>query len=346
MDKISVIGLDLAKNVFQVHGANAQGKKVLSRRLKRAEVLEFFATMSPCRIGMEACGGAHEWARRIETLGHEVKLMAPQYVKAYVQGNKTDARDAAAICEAAGRESVPRVAVRSRDSQQMQALHRVRESWMKQRTATANQIRGLLGEYGQAITPGMRRLRSEVIAWQDKARTELSLLCGVIDELLEQLTQLEERIAKVDKQIQQAHRDNAACQLIESIPGVGVMTATAVISSFGRADMFADGRKFACALGLTPREHSSGGKQVLLGISKHGNGYVRKLLVHGARAVLKARMNKPAYADDWVVKLAQRRGHNIAVCALAAKNARRIWAMLQSGEVFRDDYVQANGACT
>lgn len=345
MDKVSVIGLDLAKNVFQVHGADGQGNKVLSRRLKRTEVLAFFAALPACRVGMEACGGAHEWARRIEALGHEIKLMAPQYVKAYVQGNKTDARDAAAICEAAGRASVPAVAIRSRDSQQMQALHRVREGWMKQRTATANQIRGLLGEFGQAITPGMRRLRAEVRVWQDQARTELGLLCGLIDDLLAHLTQLEERIAKVDRQIQQAHKAHAACRLIESIPGVGVMTATAVISSFGRADMFADGRKFACALGLTPREHSSGGKQVLLGISKRGNGYVRKLLVHGARAVLKARMNKPAHADDWVVKLAQRRGHNIAVCALAAKNARRIWAMLQSGEMFRADYAQANGAC-
>ncbi|RJG07492.1 IS110 family transposase [Noviherbaspirillum cavernae] len=345
MDKISVVGLDLAKNVFQVHGANAQGKKVLSRRFKRAEVLEFFASLPACRVGMEACGGAHEWARRIKALGHAVKLMAPQYVKAYVQGNKTDARDAAAICEAASRDCVPAVAIRSRDSQQVQALHRVREGWMKQRTATANQVRGLVAEFGQALTPGMRRLRSEVSAWQDKARADLGLLCGLIDDLLAHLTQLEERIAQVDKQLMQVHRDNAACQLIESIPGIGVMTATAVVGSFGRADMFADGRKFACALGLTPREHSSGGKQILLGISKHGNGYVRKLLVHGARAVLKARMGKPAYADDWVVKLAARRGHNVAVCALAAKNARRIWAMLQSGEVFRADYAQTNGVC-
>jgi transposase len=345
MDQLSVIGLDLAKNVFQVHGADAQGKKVLSRRLKRGDVLEFFAALPPCRVGMEACGGAHEWARRIEALGHEVKLMAPQYVKAYVQGNKTDARDAAAICEAAARESVPAVAIRSRDSQQMQALHRVRDGWIKQRTATANQIRGLLAEFGQVLTPGMRHLRTEVCAWQDKARTELAMLCVLVDDLLAHLTQLDERIAKVDRQIRQAHQDNAACKLIESIPGVGVMTATAVVSSFGRADMFADGRKFACALGLTPKERSSGGKQVLLGISKRGNGYVRKLLVHGARAVLRARMDKPAYADDWAVKLAQRRGHNIAVCALAAKNARRIWAMLQSGEVFRADYAQTKGVC-
>lgn len=345
MDKLTVIGLDLAKNVFQVHGANDHGKKLFGRRLKRSEVLDFLAQQPHCRVGMEACGGAHEWARRIEALGHQVKMMAPQHVKPFVQGNKTDARDAAAICEAAARDSVPAVAIRSREGQQMQALHRVREGWMKQRIATANQIRGLAGEFGQALTPGMRRLRSEVRLWQEHIRDELVLLCGLVDDLLAHLTQLEERITQLDRQIQQLHRASAPCKLIETIPGVGIMTATAIVSSYDRADMFADGRKFACALGLTPREHSSGGKQMLLGISKRGNGYVRKLLVHGARSVLKARMGKPAYADDWVVKLAARRGHNIAVCALAAKNARRIRAMLQSGEVFRTDYAQAKGAC-
>ncbi|RQS55181.1 IS110 family transposase [Burkholderia sp. Bp8963] len=338
MDKISAIGLDLAKSVFQVHGADASGKKVLSRRLKRAEVMEFFARLPACRVGMEACGGAHEWARRLTALGYDVKLMAPQYVKAYVQGSKTDARDAAAICEAASRDNVPTVAMRSRGDQQVQALHRVREGWIKQRTATANQIRGLIAEFGGAITRGIRNLRREVVAWQERARAELGMLCGVLDDLLAHLAQLEERIARVERQLMQVRRDNPACRLIESIPGVGLLTSTAVLSSFGRADMFGTARKFACALGLTPREHSSGGKQVLLGISKRGNSYVRQLLVHGARSVLRARTNKPAYADDWAVKLAARRGMNIAVCALAAKNARRIWAVLHSGEVFRADY--------
>lgn len=345
MDKITVIGLDLAKNVFQVHCANATGRQLVSRRLKRGEVLEFFATLPACLVGMEACGGAHDWARRIESLGHRVKLMPPQYVKAYVQGNKTDARDAAAICEAAGRDSVPAVAIRSINGQQVQALHRVRESWMKQRTATANQIRGLLAEFGQIVTPGICKLRAEVRLWQDKARGELGMLCGIMDELLSHLEQVEKRIAQMDKQIVQAHQESAACKLIESIPGVGVLTATAVVASFGHAETFADGRRFASALGLTPREHSSGGKQVLLGISKRGNSYIRKLLVHGARAVLRTRMTRLAYAEDWAVKLAARRGYNIAVCALAAKNARRIWAMLQSGEVFRADHVQTKNVC-
>lgn len=345
MDKITAIGLDLAKNVFQVHGADTQGKKVVSRQLKRSDVLEFFANLPKCLVGMEACGGAHEWARQIQSLGHHVKLMAPQYVKAYVQGNKTDARDAAAICEAATREGVPAVAIRSRDSQQVQALHRAREGWMKQRIAVANQITCLIGEFGYAIKPGMHVLRRQVRAWQDMTRTELGVVCSLIDDLVDHLTEVEDRISKVEQQLLQIHRNNAACRLIETIPGIGLLTATAIVGSFGRADMFANSRKFACALGLTPREHSSGGKQLLLGISKRGNSYVRKLLVNGARAVLKVRMSKPQHANDWVVKLAARRGYNIAVCALAAKNARRIWAMLRSGERFRADYAQTRSVC-
>ncbi len=346
MEKITVIGLDLAKTIFQVHGANGQGKKVLSKKLKRSEVLHFFATLAPCRVGMEACGGAHEWARQIQSLGHDVKLMAPQYVKAFVQGNKTDARDAAAIAEAAVRDSIPRVTIRSHEEQQIQALHRAREAWVKHRTAIANQMRGLLAEFGQSLSPGMRHLRREIALWQEQSRGMLGILNSLVDESLQYLSELEERISKVEKQIKHVLQSNPACKLIETIPGVGVLTATAIIGSFGRAENFTEGRKFASALGLTPREHSSGGKQILLGLSKRGNGYIRKLLVHGARAVLQSRINKPVYAEDWVVQLAKRRGHNIAVCALAAKNARRIWAMLQTGEVFRTDYVQTKGACT
>jgi transposase len=340
MEKLTVIGLDLAKSVFQVHGANAQGKKVLTKRLKRSEVLAWFASVPPCLVGMEACGGSHEWARQLKDLGHQIKLMAPQHVKPYVQGNKTDARDAAAICEAASRDCVPMVAMRSRDSQQIQSLHRVREGWIKQRTAISNQLRGLLAEFGQILPAGRRNIRAACRDWQDREGDKFGILKQITDDLLDQLAELEERLGKVEQQLMQIHKSDPASKLIESIPGVGVLTATGVISQFGRCEMFSSARKFACALGLTPREHSSGGKQVLLGISKRGNGYLRRLLVHGARAVLSARINKPQYEQDWVVKLAHRRGINIAVCALAAKNARRIWAMLQTGEVFRSDYAE------
>jgi transposase len=345
MQELKVIGLDLAKHVFQIHGIDDRGRKLRGAKLKRGQVLPYLANLPPVLVGMEACGGAHDWARRITALGHRVKLMAPQHVKAYVQGNKTDARDAAAIAEAAAREAVPAVAVRSVQSQQMQALHRTRELFMKQRIAHANQIRGLLAEFGEVLPQGIKRLREGVATWQAQALPELAQLKEMIALLIEALRQTEERISKIEARIQQLHREDAACQQLESIPGVGLLTATAVVAAFGRCESFDSSRKFASCLGITPREHSSGGNQLLLGISKRGNKYVRKLLIHGARAVLKARMNKPAHAEDWEIKLAKRRGHNIAAVALAAKNARRMWAMLRTGEVFRADYAQAQSAC-
>lgn len=345
MKQIKVIGLDLAKNVFQVHGMDATGSKVVSKKLRRGEVLAWFAQQAPVLVGMEACGGAHYWAREIAALGHQVKMMAPQHVKPYVQGNKTDARDAAAIAEAAQRESVPTVALRDLAGQQMQALHRVRDLWMKQRVALSNQIRGLLAEFGQVMPLGFAGLKTEVAVWQAREEPTLVILKGLVTQLMTALGELETKISQVDVQIAQLHRTNDASRLIETIPGVGVLTATAVVANFGQCAQFPRARQFASCLGITPREHSSGGKQTLLGISKRGNPYIRRLLVHGARSVLTTRMNKPAYADDWAVKLAIRRGHNIAVVALAAKNARRIWAMLRSAEVFRADHTQAKPAC-
>lgn len=345
MRELKVIGLDLAKNVFQIHGIDDRGGKLRGAKLKRGQVLPYLANLAPVLVGMEACAGAHDWARRIAALGHRVKLMAPQHVKAYVQGNKTDARDAAAIAEAAVREAVPAVAVRSVQSQQMQALHRTRELLMRQRIATANQIRGLLAEFGEVMPQGIKRLRESVVQWQERVPAELGQLKDLIELLMQALRQTQERISKIEVRIQELYRQDAACQQLESIPGVGVLTATAVVAAFGRCESFERARKFASCLGITPREHSSGGKQVLLGISKRGNKYVRKLLIHGARAVLKARINKPAHAEDWEIRLAKRRGHNIAAVALAAKNARRIWAMLRTGEVFRVDHAQAKSAC-
>lgn len=341
MKKDTVVGLDLAKSVFQTHGNDENGKKQFGKKLKRSEVLPYFAKLPPALVGMEACCGAHEWARQISALGHEVKLMAPQHVKPYVQGNKTDARDAAAIAEAASRKSVPTVAIRSRASQQMQALHRTRELWMKHRIATSNQIRSLLAEFGVVIPQGLKRLKEEVLHWRRQANEEMQVLDGLIERLMSHLRSLEEMIHQIEIQIQQMHRVNPASQLLESIDGVGVMTATAVVASFADCETFASSRKFSSCIGVTPREHSSGGKQVLLGISKRGNGYIRKLLIHGARSVLKARMNKPQHTNDWEIRLAKRRGHNIAAVALAAKNARRIWAILRSGEMFNPKYGQA-----
>jgi len=346
MEELKVVGLDLAKSVFQVHGIDARGRKVLGAKLKRGQVLEYFARLPVVRVGMEACAGAHEWARRLRGLGHEVKLMAPQHVKAYVQGNKTDARDAAAIAEAAARESVPAVAVRTLEGQQMQALHRMREGLMKQRTATANQLRGLLAEFGVVMPAGVKKLREQASLWCMQAGVELVVMREGARVLLEQLGWLEERIARLEGQIKQLHRVNAASRLLETIPGVGLLGATAVVASFGGCESFESARKLASCLGLTPREHSSGGKQQLLGISKRGNGYIRKLLIHGARAVLRVRCNNPLYADSWEVRLAARRGTNVAAVALAAKNARRIWALLRSGQAFDPAYGQREALST
>jgi transposase len=226
----------------------------------------------------------------------------------------------------------------------MQALHRTRELWMKQRIALANQIRGLLAEFGEVIPQGMKSLRQKVMEWMGRAEPELEVLKRLVEQLMSSLRELEERIGQLEVKIKLLHKDNAASRLIESIPGVGLLTATAIVASFGRCENFGSARQFASCLGVTPREHSSGGKQMLLGITKRGNKYMRKLLIQGARAVLKVRQNKMGCGEDWVVKLARRRGQNIAAVALAAKNARRIWAVLRTGEVFRADYAQAKTA--
>lgn len=345
MENCRVIGLDLAKKVFQVHVLNESGKKELTRQLKREDLLAWFTQQPLSKVGMEACGGAHEWAREITKLGHEVKLMAPQHVKPYVQGNKTDARDAAGIAEAATREAVRGLAIQTRANQALQSLHRVRQRWMKDKVATINQLRGLLLEMGEVLPEKHKLCREAAYRWaEQEASTELNALSWVVKELLTQWETLEEQIKRVEQQLKHYLRRSVACQVIESIPGVGVLTATAVVASYGDCSQYPTPRQFSCALGLTPREHSSGGKQVLLGISKRGNGYIRQLLIHGARAVLAARLKRPAYEKDWVVQLALRRGINIAVVALAAKNARRICAMLKSGEWFRSDSPQAETA--
>ena len=337
MEKDIVVGLDLAKNVFQVQVNDQRGKKLRSKKLKRSEVLEFFAQLPPCLVGMEACGGAHEWARRIGSCGHQIKMMAPQYVKPYVQRDKSDARDAAGIAEAVVRPAVPAVRIRTRAEQELQSLHRVRELWQKQRIATTNQLRGLLAEFGEVMSPGAKKLREQVRAWQGRATD--GVLRQVVEDLLTHWSALETQLSAVEARIVVAHRANAESRRLDTIPGVGVLTATATVAAFGNASTFATSRRFACGLGLTPREHSSGGHAMKLGISKRGNSYVRRLLIHGARAVVKARLSNPRYANDWVVKLAQRRGHNIAVVALAAKNARRMWAVLRSGQAFDANYV-------
>jgi transposase len=339
--QITTIGLDLAKNVFQVHGIDAHGKVVLRKQLRRAQVAGFFANLPPCLVGMEACGGAHHWGRKLEALGHTVRLMAPQFVKPYVKSNKNDAADAEAICEAVGRPSMRFVPVKSLEQQAVLALHRVRQGFVKARTAQANQIRGLLSEDGLIVPQGIAHLSGRVPALLEDAGNGLpDLVRALIARLLEHLKLLHRQIDEVEAQIQAWHRTNALSQRLEQVPGIGPLTATALVATIGQAGHFANSRQLAAWLGLVPRQHSSGGKPTLLGMSKRGDAYVRTLLIHGARSVI-YRATQRADQSSWLGRPINRRNKNIAAVALANKTARIAWALLAHERDFQGDYTPA-----
>ncbi|MFT3800812.1 MAG: IS110 family transposase [Burkholderiaceae bacterium] len=325
--QITTIGLDLAKNAFQVHGVDEHGKTVLRKQLRRDQVAVFFARLPACLVGMEACGSAHHWARKLQSLGHDVRLIAPQFVKPFVKSNKNDAADAQAICEAVGRPSMRFVPVKSVDQQFVLALHRVRQGFVKARTAQANQIRGLLAEFGLVVPQGIAHVGERVIDLIEDASNELSTAFRLlIQRLLDHLRVLNEQVLAIELQIRQWQRSSDACQRLQKIPGVGPLTASALVASVGNARNFSNSRQFAAWLGLVPRQHSSGGKPTLLGMSKRGNTYLRTLLIHGARAVLRHALNRRP--GDWVARVAGRRNNNIAAVALANRNARIVWALL------------------
>lgn len=339
--KITTIGIDLAKNVFQVHGVDARGKAVLNKPLKRAQMAFFFANLPPCLVGMEACAGAHHWARKLQSFGHTVRLMAPQFVKPYVKSNKNDAADAQAICEAVARPSMRFVAIKSVEQQAVLALHRVRQGWVKSRTAQANQIRGLLGEYGLILPQGIAHIAKRVPVLIEDAANELpGALRALLARLLDQLKALEQQVAQLEAQIKAWHRESDASRRLEQVPGIGPLTASALVASIGEARSFDNGRQVAAWLGLVPRQHSSGGKPTLLGISKRGDSYLRTLLIHGARAVILAARRKPDQGG-WLRDLLRRRNPNVAAVALANKNARIAWALLAHERSYQADYAVA-----
>jgi transposase len=329
--KITAVGIDLAKSVFQVHGVDQYGKAVLKKQLRRAQLVEYFAKLQPCLIGMEACAGAHYWARRLQALGHEVKLMAPQFVKPYVKTNKNDAADAEAICEAVARPNMRFVPIKTVEQQSVLALHRVRESLVKARTSQANQIRGLLAEFGLILPEGIEQITARVPQLIEDAQNELTgSFRLLVDMLLDNFKELARKIEQLEGQIVRWHRGNADSRRLAEVPGIGALTATALVASIGEARNFDDGRQVAAWLGLVPRQHSSGGKANLLGISKRGDGYLRRLLVHGARSVVywAERSKTPDRTQAWVTQVATRRNKNVAAVALANKNARTVWALL------------------
>jgi transposase len=337
--KITTIGVDLAKNVFQVHSVDERGKVVLKKALKRDQMAPFFANLQTCLIGMEACGSAHYWARKLQALGHTVKLMAPQFVKPYVKTNKNDAADAEAICEAVSRPNMRFVPIKTGDQQAVLALHRARQGFVKARTAQANQIRGLLAEYGIVIPQGMSTLTKQLPDIQEDGENGLpGSFRQLIERLGEHLKVLDQQVAALEVQIQAWHRENAASQKLARIPGIGPITASALIASIGDAKNFEDGRQLAAWLGLVPRQHSSGGKQNLLGISKRGDSYLRTLLIHGARAVIRVAERKANHAGSWLAGVMERRNPNVAAVALANKNARIIWALLARERDYDAEY--------
>ncbi len=327
--KITTVGIDLAKKVFQVHGVDAHGKAGLKKQLKRAQMLPFFANLPPCLIGMEACGSAHFWARKLSEMGHTVKLMAPQFVKPYVKTNKHDAADAEAICEAVGRPNMRFVPVKTGEQQAVLSVHRAREGFVKARTAQANQIRGLLAEYGIVMPVGIDHIAKRLPEILEDGENELpGLFRQLLQRLGEHLKELDRQVDELDAQIQHWHRESAESRKLAAIPGIGPITASALVASIGDAKAFEDGRQFAAWLGLVPKQHATGGKQNLLGISKRGDGYLRKLLVHGARSVIRVEERKADKADGWLSGLLGRRNKNVATVALANKNARTVWALL------------------
>jgi transposase len=332
---IKRIGIDLAKQVFQVHGVDSQEKVVLRKQLRRPQMLNFFTKLSPCLIGMEACSSAHYWARELQKLGHTVKLMAPQFVKPYVKSNKNDANDAEAICEAVARPTMRFVAIKTIAQQDIQALHRIRSELVRQRTAKSNQIRGLLGEYGLVVGKGIDVLRKALPLLLEDAENGLTIdFRELLQGLQQDLINLNERIDEMDKKIKILANNNEDAKRLQQIPGVGPIIATALISAVGDAKQFKRGREMAAWLGLTPAQHSSGGKDRLLGISKRGDVYLRKLLIQGAHSVLRFVDKKDDPRSRWLQSLRNRRNENIAAVALANKNARIIWALLTKGTDF------------
>jgi len=328
----SVIGLDIAKSVFHVYTIQEDGK-VLKKMLRRQQVLEFFANYPVSLIGIEACGSSHYWARELIALGHEVKLLNARHVKAFVKGNKNDFNDAEAIFDAVSRPNARTIAIKTVEQQDIQLIHRIRQEAVKRRTALVNQIRGLLGERGIVIGQGIHQVRKRLPELLEDAENALTTLSrAAFAEQYERLLELDKKIKRYDQKMGQLCQANELSKRLAEVPGVGPMTATIVAVDLGEGQHYANARHYSASLGIVPRQSSSGGKSVLLGISKRGNCYLRTLLIHGARAVLRTCHNKEDKLSLWLQKLIKRRGFNVAAVALANKNARILWALAHKSE--------------
>jgi transposase len=328
MKEITILAIDLAKRVFQLHGVDAHGVAVLQRRVSRAQLLAVIAQIPRCRVAMEACGGAHHWAREIRALGHEPHLIAGHYVKAFSRGQKNDRNDAQAIACAAWQPDLPRVAPKSKEQQAVLALHRIRERVVKERIQLTNQLHGLLGEFGVVLPRGISSLRQTMTALLEEARLPQLLQAPLADQL-EHLRQIEQRLKALTAQIEALAKASEPCQRLMQHRGVGPIIATAFVGEIADPSVFKNGRHASAWLGLVPRQHSSGDREVLLGITKRGNTYLRKLLIQGARSALLTAGRHNDAVSRWSLGVQERRGGNRAAVALANKMARRLWATLR-----------------
>ncbi len=336
MNEVITIGVDLAKSVFQVHGVDASGEIVIRRQLRRRQVLPFFKKQAACLVGMEACATAHHWAREIVALGHEVKLMPPHYVKAYVKRNKNDAADAEAICEAVGRPTMRFVAVKSTTQQSILVVHRTRELLIRQRTMLVNAIRGHMAEFGVVARVGLSQVQKllEVIGdGEDQRIPPQARIC--LQGLARQLLSLEREIIAAERRIHAWHRGSEVSKRLETIPGIGPITATALAASVSDASIFKSGRGMAAWIGLVPREISSGGKRRLGGISKQGDQYLRWLLVVGATSIVHHAKRRGTTNNPWLAELIATKPRKVAAVALANKMARIAWVLLRHGGTYQ-----------
>lgn len=335
MKNIKALGIDLAKNVFQLHGTDAKGKRVLTKRLSRDKLIEFMSNLTPCLIGIEACTGAHYWARTFESMGHTVKIMAPQFVKPYITSNKNDKNDARGIAEAVTRPNMKFVPIKKIEQQDILLTHRARELVIKQKTAQANQIRGLLAEYGVLIPKGVSHIANMAQILESNKNKLTIKAHEIFERLYEQFKIYKAQVEIYDKDIDKIAAKDPMCKAIMKIEGVGPLTASAAVATIGDAKTFKNGREVSAWLGLVPKQHSSGNKIRLGGISKRGDRYVRKLLINGGRTVVKNCENKTDGRNLWIANKKLRSGYNKAAVAVANKNARIIWAIMATGECYR-----------
>ena len=341
---ITTVGLDVAKQVFHVHGIDTRGQVRVRKQLRRKEMMAYFTHLPACTIGLEAGSSSHYWARQLSGLGHTVKLMAPQFVRPYVKTNKNDARDAEAICEAVTRPTMRFVPIKTVEQQAMLAVHRARQGFVKARTAQANQLRSLLAEFGLVVPQGIAALLRAVPAMvSDDENGLLESVRHLFTRLLGHIQELDRQVTELEEQITQWHKKDERSRKLEKVPGIGPLTASALVATIGNARGFHNGRQLAAWLGLVPRQYSTGGKTRLHGISKRGDVYLRTLLIHGARSVLRFAARHTDPTTTWLKNVQARRNANIAAVALANKHARMVWALLAHDREYTPHYTSMSG---